>query len=123
MPATSSRIGFILNRFRRSVVTDEDVKARYGSLARQTDDPIPTYFSDQDDADVIAAERQALQSADRRRFRMAAVGVEDLIDLDLSMAAPLARVVDPDRGADMPALLCELTIDLGRNTSTVILWG
>lgn len=123
MPATSQRIGFILTEFRRSVAEDDDVKARYGSLARQSDDPIPTYFGVEGDADLIAAERQALQSEDRRRFRTTLAGVDDLIDLDLSTVAPVVRFVDPDKSADMPTILCELAIDLGRNTATAILWG
>lgn len=123
MPAEPSRIGFILNQFRRSVVEDLDVKARYGSAARQSDDPIPTFFDNEADADVIAAERQDLQSKDRRRFRVAMTGAEDVLNIDLSSVAPLVRYVDTRRSADMPAILCEVSIDLGRDSTTAILWG
>ncbi len=123
MPATPSRIGFILNQFRRSVATDDDVKVRYGSLARESDDPVETFFVNPDDAEIIAAERLALLSADRRRFRAVITDVEGMIDLDLSTSAPLVRYVDPNRSADMPALVAEVAIDLGRDTTTVILWG
>jgi hypothetical protein len=49
--------------------------------------------------------------------------VDDLIDINMNSIAPLCRYVDPVRGVDMPALLCELSIDLGQNTATAILWG
>lgn len=123
MPATPSRIGFILNEYRRSVAQDEDVKAKFGSLARQSDDPVPTYFTDQDDADTIAAERLELLSATRRRFRAVITDTENMIDVDMTEAAPVVRYVDPRRSADMTAIIAEVSIDLGRNTTTAILWG
>jgi hypothetical protein len=45
MPATPARIGFITQDYR--VVTsgpDTAVQAKYGSMARNTDDPLPTFF-------------------------------------------------------------------------------
>lgn len=123
MPATAARIGFILNQFRRSVATDAAVKVQHGSLARESDDPVETFFVDQDDAELIAAERLALLSANRRRFRAVITDVETMIEMDLSTSAPLVRYVDPRRSADMPALVAEVAIDLGRDTTTVILWG
>lgn len=123
MPATPSRIGFILNEYRRSVAQDDSVKATYGSLARESDDPVGTYFNDQADADIIAAERLELLSANRRRFRATIADTETMIDVDMTSAAPVVRYVDPRRSADMPAILSEVSIDLGRNVTTAIFWG
>lgn len=123
MPATPVRIGFILNEYRRSVGQDEDVKAKFGSLARQSEDPIPTYFTVEDDGDTIAAERLELLSATRRRFRAVITDTENMIDVDMTEAAPVVRYVDPRRSADMTAIIAEVSIDLGRNTTTAILWG
>ncbi len=123
MPASPSRIGFILNEYRRSVAEDDSVKSLYGSLARESDDPVGTYFNNQADADVIAAERLALLSEHRRRFRVTIADAETMIDVDMATEAPVVRAVDPRRSADMPAILSEVSIDLGRNTTTAILWG
>lgn len=123
MPATPVRIGFILNEYRRSVGQDEDVKAKFGSLARQSEDPIPTYFTVEADGDTIAAERLELLSATRRRFRAVITDTENMIDVDMTEAAPVVRYVDPRRSADMTAIVAEVSIDLGRNTTTAILWG
>jgi len=123
MPATASRIGFVLQPFRRAVSEDTAVKALYGNLARQSDDPIETFFDDPDDAQVMADARQALLGAHRRRFRLVARDVDELLEISLAPAVPVARLVDSEKEVNRTVLLCDLTIDLGRDTASMTLWG
>ena len=60
MPATPARIGFITQEFRLAVAQDLSVKTRHGNQARKTEEPMPTFFDSADDAQVVAAARQAL---------------------------------------------------------------
>jgi hypothetical protein len=123
MPATPARIGFITQQWRKSISTTTAVQTRYGALARETADPVETYFDSAANAQTIADARQALLSPERRRFRAEVAGVSDVLALNLVGAAPLARYVDTERNADLPALVSEVLIDLEQETATLTLWG
>jgi len=123
MAATPARIGFIMSEFRRAVSTTQTAKDRFGSAARESADPVQTYFDNVADAQAIADERQALLSAERRRFRVTVQGVEDVADLDISGRIPVSYYVDTDRAADRLMLVSEIVMDFGRQTSTVTIWG
>lgn len=123
MPATPSRIGFITHEFRMAVATDTSVKTRHGNQARATEDPMPTYFDDTSDASVVAGARQDLLGTERRRFRPTVVGAADALALDFTGSIPVVHYTDAERGADLSMIVAEITIDLGRNVSTLMLWG
>lgn len=123
MPATPARIGFIMNAFRRAVSEDAEVKSRYGSDARQSADPIESYFDNVTDAQAIADERQALLSPERRRFKVTAKAIEDISALDLAAGVPVARYVDTERDADRAVLISEIVLDFARQTATMTVWG
>lgn len=123
MPAIASRIGFIMSEFRRAISTTQAAQDRFGSAARQTADPIETYFDRVQDAQVMADERQALLSAERRRFKTTVKGVEEVLALDLSAGIPAAQYVDTERGADRTVLISEIVIDLDRQNTTMTVWG
>lgn len=124
MPATPARIGFIQQEFRRVVSENASVKAQFGSLARQTDDPMETFFDDQDDALAMATARQQMLGVRRRRFRINVTGAGEVLDLDyISGAAPLVQNVDPDRSVNMVMLVSEIVIDLARNRAALTIWG
>ncbi len=123
MTATAARIGFVQNEFRRVVASNATVIARYGNIARTSDDPIPTFFDDEDDAQIVADERQALLGGDRRRFRIRAVGVDEFAAISYADSIPVATYVDAARSADMPALISDFTIDYARQTVTATVWG
>lgn len=123
MPATPSRIGFIQTEFRRVVSSTMLVKALHGNLARASDDPVETFFSDEDDAQAIADERQALLSPERRRLRMQVADIADVLALDYIGKVPVATMVDRNRSIDGPALVSEITLDFARQGAVVTLWG
>ena len=58
MPATSARIGFIQQEFRKVTVTSSNPQTRYGAMARETADPVETFFDSEADALTVATARQ-----------------------------------------------------------------
>lgn len=123
MPATPSRIGFIQTEYRRVVSSTMLVKALHGNLARASDDPVETFFDDEDDAQAVADARQTLLSPDRRRLRMQVADLTDVLALDYIGAVPVATMVDRNRSIDGPALVSEITLDFARQGAVVTLWG
>lgn len=123
MTATAARIGFVQNQFRRVVASSGTIISRYGNLARQSEDPIETFFDDEDDAQLVADERQALLGADRRRFKVRTVGVDEFRDLIYAGRVPVATYVDDARSANRPVLISDFVIDLDKQAVTATVWG
>lgn len=123
MTATAARIGFITNGYRRSIAEDTTVKDRYGTLARESDDPVETYFDNVEDALLMAQERLVLLSADRRRFNYQLAEAQPAFDLDYRTLIPVAQLTDTERGVDRKALVSEITVDLGTDTAAFLVWG
>ena len=123
MPATPARIGFIQEQFRRAVSETLAIKIRYGALARESEDPVATYFDSEADAQVIADARQALLGTERRRFKVVTKDVGEVLALSFTGDIPVARYVDPDRDVDRGMLISEIVVDLGKNSATLTLWG
>lgn len=123
MPATSARIGFIQHEFRRVVSETADAKTRHGSLARQSDDPIETFFDNTADAQIVCDARQDLLSKERRLFRATTKDIAEVMALDYSGAIPLAQYVDTERAVDARMLLSEVVVDFARQTATLTIWG
>lgn len=123
MTATAARIGFITQEWRKAISTTSSVATRYGALARETDDPIETFFDSVTDAQAVANARQTLLSAERRRFRVDLTEVEDIMALTYSSAVPLVTYVDTERGANMTAIVSEIVIDFDRQSAELTVWG
>ncbi|WP_333838792.1 hypothetical protein [Novosphingobium sp.] len=123
MAATSARIGFIMTDLRRAVSESPETKARYGDDARQSEDPIETFFDSVADAQKIADERQALLSRERRRFKVTAKAADEFAHVDVADGIPVARYVDREADADTKMLVADIIIDLGRQSSITTLWG
>jgi hypothetical protein len=123
MPATPSRIGFIREEFRRVIASTPAVSNKYGNLARESDDPVETFFDNVADAQAVANERQALLSPDRRRFRCAVGSIDEVLALTYAGHLPLAQYVDTERGADTKAVVSEIVIDLQKQQAAIMVWG
>ena len=63
------------------------IKDRHGNLARQSADPIDSWFASLADAQLRADERQPLFSAERRRFDIV---TSEIDGLDVLLAADQA---------------------------------
>jgi hypothetical protein len=127
MPATPARIGFVTRPYRRAVSETPSVTARHGSLARETADPLETWFSTVADAQMRADERQALFSPDRRIFTVSLSDADELLALlgagEDEGEVPTARFIDIERGVDMMALVTEVVIDTESQQASVKVWG
>lgn len=123
MTATPTRIGFVIEPYRRAVSETPAVALRHGNLARETDDPLETYFASLADAQTRADERQDLLSPDRRRFSM------DILDVDAALAlldaeeVMTVRFIDKERGIDTVMLLTEVVIDAEGHSAAIKVWG
>lgn len=123
MPATPARIGFILQEFRKVTVETASVATKYGDQARDSDDPVETFFDSTSDALAMAQERQDLLDADRRQFRATAAGLDEALGFDYSAVTPTVRVVDSELAADQDAIVVELSVDFGRDRQAITAWG
>lgn len=123
MTATPARIGFIEHEFRTVTATDTLAKDKYGNLARQSDDPIETFFDNTVDAQAVCNARQSLLGGDRRRFRVGAKGLAEIMALSYSKAIPIVRYEDEERDCFRSMLVGDITFDFAKNSVTMTLWG
>lgn len=124
MVATPARIGFVMEEWRRATATTQLAKDRYGDLARESDDPVETFFDNVADAQVVADERQALLSQERRRFQVTTTrSLEDLLALSMEGQVPVVRYIDPDRNVNRKFLLTEISYDFAKDQATMTIWG
>lgn len=124
MTATSARIAFVMEPFRRAVSETELVRTNFGSAARESDDPIETFFDTVEDAQVMADARQALLSGNRRRFTLAMKDLGEVVDLEYTAgSALLANYVDTEREADMTVIVADMTFDFAKQGATMMIWG
>ena len=123
MTATPARIGFILNEYRRVIAERPDVKARHGALARESEDPIPTFFDDPAHAELMAEERADLLSAERKRLTFQTNDALFAFDVNFHDRVPVVQATDLERRIDRPALVAEITFDLGKDSASYLVWG
>jgi hypothetical protein len=124
VPATPSRIGFITNQFR--VVTagpNASVAALYGSAARETTEPVESFFDDPADAQVMANERLSLLEAQRSLVPVSIDQIEPAADLSVSTSLPTVRIIDDEQNRNSPALIVGFTIDMNTERSALETWG
>lgn len=123
MPATPARIGFILEPYRRAVSETPATKTRHGNLARESADPIDSWFASLADAQLRADQRQALFSPERRRFDVVTSELDGLDAFLASEQALTATLVDEERGLTKAMLVTAVTIDLEAQRAQFSLWG
>lgn len=124
MPSTPSRIGIITNPFR--VVTagpNATVETLYGNSARDTVEPLETFFDDIADAQAMADERLALLEVKRSLVPVSIDGTEIAAALDRQTALPTVRVIDDEQGRDSVALIIGVAIDFNNGRATLETWG
>lgn len=124
MPATPSRIGFITSDVR--IVTagpNTTVEALYGNTARDTVEPLETFFDDTADAQSMANERLALLEVKRSLVPVSIDGTDFAAGLDRTLALPTCRVIDDEQGRNSLALIVGVTIDFNTGRSTLETWG
>ena len=124
MPATPSRIGFITQEF-RAVTSGPDtvVAALYGNAARDTLEPLETFFDDIADAQAMADERMTLLSTKRSLVTVSLDKVDQAVALDRSAVLPTVRIIDDEQNRNSPALVVGITIDLNSDRATLETWG
>lgn len=124
MVATPARIGFVIRAYRRATSESPDVAARHGTLARESADPLDTWFSSVADAQERADERQALLEKERRLFTVTLTDVGDeVLELLDGETVPTIRFIDGDRDVDMMAIATEIVVDAEAHTAQLTIWG
>jgi len=124
MPATPSRIGFITQEFRAVTAgPNASVQALYGDTARDTVEPLESFFDDPADAQIMANERLALLEVKRSLVPVAIDGTELAAALDRSASLPTVRVIDDEQGRNSAALIVGIVIDYNTGRSTLETWG
>lgn len=135
MPATSSRIGFILQPTRNVEASDSAIKTRFGSAARDTatdngsSEPggaVETFFVSKTDAQAMADERLALLKADRRKFEIDVGGALDFFSTyDFSQQLVAATLIDDEKGVASRAVMIAgiPAIDYESNKTVLMVWG
>lgn len=124
MPATAARIGFITSDVRRATAgPDASVEAKYGKLARDTKEPLETFFDSVDDAQVLAEERLDLLSPERRLIEFAIRGIEAGLELEISPDTPSVTRTVPRYGLDDTAAVVRVEVDYENNITTLETWG
>lgn len=123
MVATPARIGFVMEEWRRVIATSALPKERYDNLARESDDPVESYFDNTTDAQILADRRQALLDQERRRFTVRFNGVGDALEMDYLRSVPVARYINEHRRVNRPVLICDLSIELDKDETVATVWG
>jgi len=123
MVATPARIGFVLEPYRRAISETPEVAKRHGNLARESDDPLDTWFSSVADAQLRADERQGLLSPDRRRFAATVVDLDEALVMLNASETPCVRFIDAERGIDAAMIVTDVVIDIEAQTAEIKFWG
>jgi hypothetical protein len=127
MPATPTRIAFVKQEYRSSVQSDQAIRDRYGSVARDTQEqPVPTFFESMDDVAALNAARFALLKADRRRFDVTVAQLMDFSGgLSFMQVAPPVSLIDDEKSA--AGISCIVTsieaLDFESDSTRLAVWG
>ncbi|KPL67396.1 hypothetical protein SZ64_04315 [Erythrobacter sp. SG61-1L] len=125
MPATPTRIGFILEEYRKVVSEDADVRAAFGNSARESEDPVETFFDSTADAQIMADERQALLGViGRRRFRAEMNGTDEMAAIDYTSGTiPNGWLTSDRHDVSRKVLIAEFGFDFAKQDSAAMVWG
>lgn len=124
MPATPSRIGFITQPFRiaRSG-PNTTVEALYGNAARDTPEPLETFFDDVADAQAMADERMALLSVQRSLVRVSIDTAEVGAMIDPANGLPTVRIIDDEQDRNSLGVIVAVGVDQATGRTNLEVWG
>jgi hypothetical protein len=124
MTATAERASFIQTEFRRAISENPAVRVRYGTLARESADPVETFFDNVADAQAMADERLALLSGEARAFDIDVNGLAEVLALDPTGGlVPNAWVTDERRSCDRRMVIVGVEMDLASQQAQLVVWG
>ena len=124
MPATPARIGFVTQPYRLATAGPEQrVVDAYGAKARDTVEPIPTFFDDPADAEIMAQERLDLLSAERALVTVRIGDTQAALDLTNTPSLATTRLIDDESDLDRDTLVVGIEVDLGTEQAAVTVWG
>lgn len=124
MPATPSRIGFITQQYRIATAGPNGTIANlYGNSARDTPEPLETFFDDVSDAQAMADERLALLQVQRSLVTVQIDKAETGAELDFSTVLPTARIIDDEQDRNSASIVVGVGIDMNTGRSTLECWG
>jgi hypothetical protein len=124
MPATPSRIGFITQPFRIATSgPDSRVEALYGNAARDTEEPLETFFDTVEDAEAMADERMTLLSQSRSLLTVQIDRADTGANVDARTGLPTVRVIDDEQNRNAPGLIVGVGVDMNTDRTTLEVWG
>jgi hypothetical protein len=124
MPATPSRIGFVTNEFRLATAgPNTAVELLHGNEARDTEQPLETFFDAVADAQAMANERLALLEVQRSLVSVSIDQIEVGAALNPSLLLPTVRIIDDEQDRNSLALVVGVTLDLGAERCLLQTWG
>jgi hypothetical protein len=124
MPATPSRIGFITQEYRTATAgPNGTVATLYGNAARDTPEPLETFFDDSADAQAMANERLTLLEARRSLVTVSIDRLDEAIALDPSVSLPTVTVIDDEQSRNSAALVVGISLDFAQGRAILETWG
>lgn len=123
MPATPADIGAATRPGGAALETASStaVQADWPNARDGSDAPARGFWDNPADAALVLADRFALLSQARRRFRVELEGLR--FDLLPGIVTPAVRLVDAELAVDQPVLVSQVEIDLAHQRTIVELWG
>lgn len=85
MTAAPYRIGLMMQRVRGATAETPAAAGPHGALARKDDEPVETFFENVADAELVARQRQALLSPERRRFAAPVRGLDEVLGASIAV--------------------------------------
>ena len=124
MPADPSIIGQLTNEYRRVIAGPlPDIEAQFGEAARDTPEPIETFFTRTADAQTMANERLTLQGQKRRLVEVDCADDGIPFTLDFTKSLPTAQVTNDEMSLERPMLVVGMETDLANERTNLICWG
>lgn len=120
MPSLPTDVVRVTRPARVVTRTDTAIQSAYPGARDAIRSPNRGFFESAADASTVLTAKAALVGARVRRFR---VDIADLVWPDPLVEVPSYQLVDSDLGADLPAMLARIEIDLENETTAMEVIG